>query len=376
LVAIDAKLSGRTFSGCAMSEEDDDKQYEPSQKRLDDARARGEIPKSTDLNTAASYAGFVLVALVGGAALLQEFGQAGMVLLDQPDRLSTLIFDQAAAPIAGLSMGFGKPTLPLFIFPGAAVLLALVGQRAFHFAPEKLAIKWSRISPLATAKNKFGREGLFEFGKSFAKMLVVGIILAMQLSSNATEILASMQLEPAQAVALMLRLLLHFMFLVVITIMVFGGADYMWQRAQHMRRNMMTRKELMDEMKDSEGDPHVKQQRRQRGQEIATNRMLQEVPQADVILVNPTHYAVALKWSRKGRSAPICIAKGVDEVAARIREKAAEAGVPIHSDPPTARAVYGTVDIGQQIRPEHYRAVAAAIRFAETMRKRRKGFGK
>ncbi len=359
-----------------MSEEDDDKQYEPSQKRLDDARARGEIPKSTDLNTAASYAGFVLVALVGGAALLQEFGQAGMVLLDQPDRLSTLIFDQAAAPIAGLSMGFGKPTLPLFIFPGAAVLLALVGQRAFHFAPEKLAIKWSRISPLATAKNKFGREGLFEFGKSFAKMLVVGIILAMQLSSNATEILASMQLEPAQAVALMLRLLLHFMFLVVITIMVFGGADYMWQRAQHMRRNMMTRKELMDEMKDSEGDPHVKQQRRQRGQEIATNRMLQEVPQADVILVNPTHYAVALKWSRKGRSAPICIAKGVDEVAARIREKAAEAGVPIHSDPPTARAVYGTVDIGQQIRPEHYRAVAAAIRFAETMRKRRKGFGK
>jgi flagellar biosynthetic protein FlhB len=359
-----------------MSEDDDDKQYEPSQKRLDDARARGEIPKSSDLNTAASYAGFVLLALVGGTALLQRFGQAGMVLLDQPDRLSKLIFDQAKAPIAGLSMGFAEVALPLLVFPGVAVLLALTGQRAIHFAPEKLVVKWSRVSPIATAKNKFGREGLFEFGKSFAKMLVVGIILSKQLSSNATEILASMQLEPVQAVALMLRLLLHFMFLVVITVTVFGGADYMWQRAQHMRRNMMTRKDLMDEMKDSEGDPHVKQQSRQRGQEIATNRMLQEVRQADVILVNPTHYAVALKWSRKGRSAPICIAKGADAVAARIREKAAEAGVPIHSDPPTARGVYATVDIGQQIRPEHYRAVAAAIRFAESMRKRSKGFAK
>jgi flagellar biosynthetic protein FlhB len=185
-----------------------------------------------------------------------------------------------------------------------------------------------------------------------------------------------MQLEPAQSVALMFRLLLHFMFLVVITVTVFGGVDYMWQRAQHTRRNMMSRKDLMDEMKDSEGDPHVKQQRRQRGQEIATNQMLQDVAKADVVLVNPTHYAVALKWNRKGRAAPICVAKGADDIAARIREKAAEAGVPIHSDPPTTRAIYASVEIGRQIQPEHYRAVAAAIRFAESMRKRRKVYVK
>lgn len=355
---------------------DDDKQFEPSQKRLDEARARGEIPKSADLSTAAAYAGFLLVSTVSGAGLLQKFGQAGMVLLDQPDRLSALIFGKAAAPVAGMGVAFGQASLPLFVFPAAAVLLAIIAQRAFHFAPEKLAVKWSRISPLTGAKNKFGRDGLFEFFKSFAKMLVVGTILGMQLTSNAPEILASMRLDPAQAVSLMLRLLLHFMFLVVITISVFGGADFMWQRAQHLRRNMMTRKELMDEMKDSEGDPHVKQQRRQRGQEIATNRMLQDVPKADVILVNPTHFAVALKWNRKDRSAPVCIAKGTDEVAARIREKAAEAGVPIHSDPPTARGIYATVDIGQQIKPEHYRAVAAAIRFSESMRKRQKVYAK
>lgn len=359
-----------------MSEDDDDKSHEPSQRRLDEARKRGEIPKSGDLSTAAAYAGFVLVGLVGGGSLLQAFGQTGLVLLDQPDRLAPLLFGRAPAPVAGMAAGFVKAALPLFVVPMLAVLAVLFAQRAVHFAPEKLAVKWSRISPLATARQKFGREGLFEFGKSFAKLLIVALILGVQLSNNAADILASLALKPAQSVALMLKLMLHFMVLVVITITVFGGVDYMWQRMQHRRRNMMSRKDLMDEMKDSEGDPHVKQQRRQRAQEIATNRMLQDVGEADVVVVNPTHYAVALKWSRAGRAAPVCVAKGVDEVAARIRAKAAEAGVPVQSDPPTARAIYATVDIGQQIRPEHYRAVAAAIRFAEAMRKRRKVYVK
>jgi flagellar biosynthesis protein FlhB len=360
-----------------MSEEDDDdKQHEPSQKRLDEARKRGEIPKSTDLTTAAAYAGMLLVGLAGGVGLLQQFGQAAMVLLDQSDRLAPLLMQRATAPVAGMAFGFGKVVAPLFIFPMLAVLLALIAQRAIVFAPEKLVFKASRVSPLATAKQKFGREGLFEFAKSFAKLIVVALILGRHLASNADQITASLTLAPAQGVALMLNLLLEFLMLVVITVTVFGAVDYMWQRAQHMRRNRMSRKDLMDEMKDSEGDPHVKQQRRQRGQEIATNRMLQDVAKADVVVVNPTHYAVALKWNRKARGAPICVAKGVDEVAARIREKAAEAGVPIHSDPPTARAIHASVEIGQQIRPDHYKAVAAAIRFAEAMRKRRKVFVK
>jgi flagellar biosynthetic protein FlhB len=132
----------------------------------------------------------------------------------------------------------------------------------------------------------------------------------------------------------------------------------------------MTRKELTDEMKQSEGDPHIKAQRRQKAIEIATKQMIADVAKADVVIVNPTHYAVALKWERGAKRAPLCVAKGVDEVAARIREVAAEAGVPIHSDPPTARALYAAVDIGQEIHPDHYRPVAAAIRFAEKMRRR------
>ena len=119
----------------------------------------------------------------------------------------------------------------------------------------------------------------------------------------------------------------------------------------------------------------MKAQRRSRAEAIATNRMLLDVPKADVVIVNPTHFAVALKWSRAKGSAPVCVAKGEGEVALRIREVAATAGVPIHADPPTARALHATVEIGREIAPEHYRAVAAAIRFADRMRQRRAARG-
>lgn len=130
----------------------------------------------------------------------------------------------------------------------------------------------------------------------------------------------------------------------------------------------MTRQEMLDELKQSEGDPHLRAQRRQRGEAIALNRMMADVPKADVVIVNPTHYAVALRWDRSSGRAPLCVAKGTDIVAGQIREAAAAAGVPIRSDPPTARAIFASVDIGAEIRPEHYAPVAAAIRFAEAMR--------
>lgn len=352
---------------------DDDKQFEPSQKKLDDARARGEIPKSVDLTTAAAYGGFALAITAGGAVILQAFGQTSMVILGQADRLAPLILAQTAAPTAGLAAAYGGGLLPLILAPAIAVLAMLFAQSAIHFAPEKLAFKFSRISPFAAAKQKFGLDGLVEFLKSMAKMVVVAVILGLQLMADAPQVLGSLSLEPVAIMGLLLQMFQNFVFLVLGIAGVFGVVDYLWQRARHTKQNRMSRQEMTDEMKDSEGDPHIKMQRRQKGQEIATNQMLADVKGADVIIVNPTHYAVALKWSRAKGAAPICIAKGVDEIAAKIREKAAEAGVPLHSDPPTARAIFATVGLGEQILPEHYRAVAAAIRFAERMRKRAKG---
>ena len=181
-------------------------------------------------------------------------------------------------------------------------------------------------------------------------------------------LVTTIQLGAQQSIAIMMRLALDFLMIVMLVSAAIGAVDFMWQKAEHIRKNRMSRKELVDEAKQQEGDPHMKGQRRQRAQEIAMNQMLGDVPGADVVIVNPTHYAVALKWSRLPGAAPECVAKGVDQIAFRIREIAEEAAVPIHSDPPTARALFAMVEIGQEVHPEHYQAVAAAIKFAEAMR--------
>ncbi len=348
-----------------------DKEFDPTQKRLDDARKRGEVPKSAELITAASYAGLLLAGVTVGAGLLLEAGETGAMLLGEADRMAPLLLGSARPVTGGLLLTLGGTFAPLFLVPMGAAVLAVLAQRALVFAPEKLQPQLSRISPLANAGHKFGREGLMTFAQSAAKLLLVSLLLGLFMARHADTILMSMRMTPAQSSAAMLRILLDFLFLTLLIGIVFGGLDYLWQINLHSFRNRMSRQELLDEMKDSEGDPQVKHQRRQRGQEIATNRMLVDVARADVVIVNPTHYAVALKWRRSDRTAPICLAKGTDEIAARIREKAAEAGVPLHSDPATARALHATVEIGAPIRPEHYRAVAAAIRFSEAMRKRK-----
>lgn len=360
-----------------MSEDDDsEKEHEPSQKRLDEARKRGDIPRSTELSSAASYAGLLLACGLGGTALLQQGGVVFSGMLERSTRLAEGSALTGPSPTVAAFLALAPVIAPLFLLPAFAVVGTILAQRAFVFAPEKLSLKWSRLSPLANARQKFGVEGLFDFGKSLVKMAVFSGILGLILINRAPEILESHTLTPALATGLMLRIFVEFLTAVVLISVTLGAVDYLWQRNRHIKRNRMSRKDMMDEFKEAEGDPHLRQKRRQRGQDIATNRMLQDVPKADVIVVNPTHYAVALKWNRTAKGAPICVAKGTDEIAARIREKAALAGVPIHSDPPTARAIHASVKIGSAIKPEHYRAVAVAIRFAEAMQKRKRGMAK
>lgn len=349
-----------------------DKEHAPSQKKLDDARRQGDIAKSTELTAAASYSGLLIAALVGGGAVTTA-ASTGVTLLDQAPALAQLAGQNAHPVVGGLLVTTIVPLTLFLAVPAVCSLGALLAQRGIVFAPDKLKPKLSRISPLSMAKQKFGAEGLFEFAKSFVKLILVSIVLAFFLVTNAETILASAATDPRLGILSLFGLLGGFLAIVIGMTFAIGVLDFLWQRHALMRRNRMSRQEMLDEMKDSEGDPQTKAQRRQRGQEIAMNQMLAEVEKADVVIVNPTHYAVALKWQRGARTAPILVAKGVDEVARRIRERAAEHGVPLHSDPPTARAIHASVDLGKTIRPDHYRAVAAAIRFAEAMRKRAKG---
>jgi len=360
----------------ASGEDEQDKQYDASQKKLDDARKRGEVPLSQDLATTGAYAGLVLAAGGFGAATLTDGASALAAMLERAGPLSEAIFDgPATRPVGGLMLAAILPALPWIALPFVAVILAVIAQQGFTVSGKKAAPKLSRISPLSNARQKFGRDGLFNFAKSFVKLLVFSALLALAVIGDFNAILGALHISAAGATALMLRLGLQFLIVALVISFLLGTVDFLWQRVEHQRKNRMSHKELQDETKDSEGDPHLKQRRRQKGYDIATNRMVAEVPRADVVIVNPTHYAVALKWDRGRGGAPVCVAKGVDEVAARIREVAAEAGVPLHRDPPTARALHGTLGLGDEVRPEHYRPVAAAIRFADALRKRQSGRG-
>jgi len=353
-----------------MSEDQDsEKEYDPTQKKLDDARKKGEVAKSMDLVTASGYAGFALAAMFLGAQSMQSLGTVLVELVEKSSELSLEIFSGSPKPMFGrLLFSVLESITSWFVAPIVLVFLCILGQKAFVVAPSKIKMKGSRISIISGFKNKFGRNGLFEFFKSFSKLLIYCLLLGFYVVAQNDKLIGSIYLSSGEIAAEFGRFVLGLLMIVIIISATIGVVDMLWQLAEHTRKNKMSRKEIMDETKQSEGDPAMKQQRRQRGHEIAMNRMLVEVPKADVIIVNPTHYSIALMWDRTPGSIPRVVAKGVDEMAAKIREIAIESAIPLHSDPPTARAIYSTVEIGDNIEESHFPAVAAALRFAERIR--------
>lgn len=348
-----------------------EKEHEPTQQKLDEVRKKGEIAKSNDLTTAAGFLGALLSAYVMGGQPIADFVRA----MSTAFRI-TVSSDVSDMGHLGARIILGVLSEALLFLCAFAALptLLVIGcimvQRAFVFAPDKLKPKMSRISVLSNAKNKYGRNGLFEFFKSALKLICVSCALGAFSVARLPEM---MNLQRATIPAMVVeigRLTTGFLVVVVAILAVIGAIDFMWQSAEHLRKNRMSRQDMKDEQKKAEGDPEMKGKRRQRAQEIAMNKMLADVPGADVVVVNPTHYAVALKWTRLRGEAPVCVAKGKDEIALKIKAIAKESNVPIRHDPPTARALHAMVKVGEEIHMDHYRAVAAAIRFADAMKQK------
>lgn len=352
-------------------EDSGEKSYEASQQRLDDARRKGDIPKSTDLTAAAAYFGLLIALGIAGASAVAAMGAVLMTMLSRADTMAPRMLSMGGS---ALSMEVaGQALLPIaaiFGLPFLLVLLTLIAQRAIVVAPDKLAPKASRVSPLAQAKNKFGITGLFEFAKSTFKLVLISIVLAIFLANETDHIVGLSRADPMAVPGEMASLAMGLLTQIAIIALIIAAFDYLWQRFDHARKLRMSHQDVKEEHKKSEGDPMIKSQRRQRAEEIANNQMMLDVPKSDVVIVNPSHYAVALKWDRAAGGAPVVAAKGVDGIALRIREAASAANVPIHHDPPTARALEATAEIGGEIDPEHYQAVAAAIRFSEAMRRK------
>lgn len=348
-----------------------EKTLDPSPKKLAEARRKGDVPKSTDLLVSAAYAGLVIALLGLGEQSVRAFGTVMSSLVDRAGTISQVMFDAPSpSPLGAILWAAALPIMPIFAVPALAVVLCMIAQRALVIAPEKLRPKLSRISVISNAKNKFGRAGLFEFAKSALKLVVYSACLGLFLQFHAETIIGAMQAGGMAAIALMAQLAVQFMVIAALIAGLVGAVDLLFQHSEHIRKNRMSYKELQDEIKSDEGDPHLKAERRQRALRIANNQMLRDVAGADVVVVNPTHYAVALRWDRAPGRAPVCVAKGVGEIALAIRNRAEEARVPIRSDPPTARALFAGVEIGEEIAPEHYGPIAAAIRFAEDMRRK------
>lgn len=352
-----------------MEEPGGEKEFAPSERRLEEARRKGDIAMGRDLPAAAATAGLLLAiwALPDAAGhlageLQNIFAEAGNLAPDLAQDSQAILAPKIASAL--------WPLLPWFVLPAVLVLLTLIAQRSFVFATDRIKPRLNRISPLAGAKKKFGPSGLVEFLRNTLKMSLICLLLVFWLSQQSSTIAQSAALPARQIILLGAAQLGGLMLCVLLMQTIIGAADLAWQHFDHRRKLRMSRREMMDELRQSEGDPHTKALRRRRAEEIATSRMISDVAQANVIVVNPEHYAVALAWTRSSTHAPICLAKGTDELAARIREAAIKANVPIRRDPPTARALYATVEVGGEIRPEHYRAVAAAIRYAESLHRK------
>jgi flagellar biosynthetic protein FlhB len=268
--------------------------------------------------------------------------------------------------IRNISNSAVVPFILLFTGVAVGVLILLLARKAVIFTPEKLKPKMARISVLKTAKSKFGPSGLFEFLKSFVKLVVFAVVLGVVLAIRFEEILSSLHRSSGHVVLLVLQQITFVLAISAAIALAIGVADDLWQKQHFLKTHRMSRQDLKDEMKRSEGDPEQKAERKRRAREVSQNRMLLDVPGSDVVIVNPTHFAVALQWDRQTKgAAPKCVAKGQDHVATTIREIAMKNGIPVFSDPPTARALHATVEIGQQIQFDHYAAVAAAIRYAD-----------
>lgn len=343
-----------------MEEDDSQKTFDPSQRKLEEARKKGDVPKSVDAVSVLILATATIVFLTVGGNMASKITAYGRIFLERPHELavdggalSRLAFD--------ISLNMGAALMVLFGAMSVAAIAGHTGQTGLMFTTEKLMPKMDKISPVKGFKRIFGKEALIQFIKTLFKLTVLCIVTYYVLLPTAKKAELMVGIEPQALGAVLSKIVKELLIKLLIVLAVFAAADYFIQRMNFFNRNKMSKQEMKDEFRQSEGDPLVAAKLRQIRAQKGRQRMMQKVPSATVIITNPTHYAIALKYEAGAMMAPICLAKGVDAVALKIREIAKEADVPIIEDPPLARALWKNVEIDDPIPAEHYQAVAKII---------------
>lgn len=352
-----------------MAEDKDSKTEEPTAKRLNKARSEGDVPQSQELKSFAMlFAGLIVFGTM-----------APWIATDLADYLAAFISRPHAMPFETeglrlLVVEISKTVALLLALPMATFLLAAVisgvAVNGFLWTPKKMAPKLSQLNPISGAKRLFSSQSLVEAAKGIVKILIVGVLVAfliIPLFRHPDQVVDQELLITLNEIHWLIILVL---FLVVLVMAIVSAADLAYQRWHHKEKLKMTKQEVKDEHKEAEGDPKVKSRIRALRMERHRQRMMAAVPSASVVITNPTHYAVALKYDMDDMHAPVLVAKGADYLARRIRQIAEENDVPLVENPPLARALYAAVEVDQEIPPEHYKVVAEIIGYVMQMKGR------
>ena len=349
-----------------MADENEDKTEDPTQKRLDDARDRGDVAKSQEINT-----WFV----IAGATLLLSTFSGSIGGIETPMRnliANSWMIRTDGAGLLALAQDLEKAVIGALGIPLLLLVLVAIGgnlvQHPLVWSAEQLKPKLSKLSPIQGFKRILGKQAAANFGKGLFKVIALGIVMVVVLWPERHRLEGMVHTDPAALLGLTTSLTLRLLGSVVAMLAFVALADYLFQYRQWFERQKMSLQEIKEEFKQSEGDPHIKGRIRQLRQARMKRRMMAAVPKASVIITNPTHYSVALSYER-GMAAPVCVAKGVDVIALKIREVAREHDIPIIENVPLARALYATVEIDEEIPVEHYHAVAQIIGYVMGLRR-------
>ena len=348
----------------------DSKTEEPTSKRLEEAHRKGDVAKSMDLPHWASLAAASGVVLLAGGGMAQTLMTSLTPFIAHPDQFT--LQNDGALDVARQVFAAIFPVIAAVMF--SAALAGIAGnfiQTGFLWAPDKIKPDMSKLSPMAGFKRVFGLDSMVNFFKSLLKAIVIGAICWSTLAPHASDLEALTAMEPSRILPFVLDIMKVLFESVLGALGVGAIVDWVWQRQRFIQRMRMSKEEIKEEHRQAEGDPQVRQKQKQTRMVRMKQRMMANVPKATVVVMNPTHFAVALRYG-DDTPAPMCVAKGVDSLALKIRQVAEAAGVPIIEDPPLARALYAAVELDQTIPRQHYEAVAKVIGFVMgAARKRR-----
>ena len=335
----------------------------PTERRIQQALEKGDIPFSREAPVFASILGLLICLALFVREQAAQLARDLTPFFDQPGGFTLAGAGDAVLLLQATALSVGRFVLPILLVIGVCSLAASLLQNLPRFVGDRISPKWSRLSPMAGFGRIFGRSGQVEFLKSIFKVSSVSLVALLLLRSERTKAVNAMFVDPSQLPELILSVSIRLVSAVSIATIVIVAGDLVWARLRWQRSLRMSPQDIKDEFKQVEGDPTIKARLRSLAQDRSRNKMLASVNRATVVIANPTHFAVALRYEPSENPAPLVLAKGKDLIALRIRAIAEENGIAVVEDKPLARSLYDSVQVDQTIPAEFYRAVAQILFF-------------